>query len=671
VTSPDVPDLAHGLAEIWERFKPTVEEQTRSIEDAAIMLLEGGLSTEARREAERNAHKLAGSAGTFGFAEASELAREAEGLLDASTDLGRAETLRLSEIAVALRHALNRKAEPTLAKEVVGSPHAKTASVLVLDGDRGFVQRLEMEGEGRGLRLLPVRTIDEIGGVVSREDPAAIVVDPHQIGTREPLRELTNVVDGSKVIVCSERHRFEDRLEAARHGIRFFLEKPISPSIVVDAIVRIVGPVERASACVMAVDDSDEILSVVQQALTTHGYRFVGCRDPLVFWETLRSEEPDILLLDADMPVVSGVDLCKVVRSDIQWGSLPIVFLTSSRDASLVARVFAAGADDYVTKPVIEMELLTRISNRLERVRLARQAADLDYLTGTMNRQRLVSALDQMIDIASSDGSPVAIASIDVDGLEAINRSYGSGAGDRLLKRIGVVLRRRAGREDAVGRWTGGRFVAGFFDTTKQDTVRLLADLAQDLRSEDMDGAGGFVASFSAGVAEIPLDGADLRAGLKESEAALTLAKEGGGGKVVGVGWRPGVPDPSFVDVVVVEDDAPLAGLLTHALETRGLTTRHIGDGAEAARLLGGEDPEIRTRAVILDVDLPGLDGLGVLRTLKQSNVLVDTKVVMLTVRAAEVEVLKAMELGAFDHVSKPFSVPVLMQRVERALSDR
>lgn len=71
---------------------------------------------------------------------------------------------------------------------------------------------------------------------------------------------------------------------------------------------------------------------------------------------------------------------------------------------------------------------------------------------------------------------------------------------------------------------------------------------------------------------------------------------------------------------------------------------------------------------MLLDVDLPGLDGLSVLRRLARDDVLSRTRVIMLTARAGEAEVVEALELGAFDHVAKPFSVPVLMQRVRCAL---
>jgi DNA-binding response OmpR family regulator len=67
-------------------------------------------------------------------------------------------------------------------------------------------------------------------------------------------------------------------------------------------------------------------------------------------------------------------------------------------------------------------------------------------------------------------------------------------------------------------------------------------------------------------------------------------------------------------------------------------------------------------------VGLPGLDGLSVLRKLAEAGVLRSTRVIMLTLRSSDAEVLEALELGAFDHVAKPFSVPVLLHRIARAL---
>ncbi len=121
------------------------------------------------------------------------------------------------------------------------------------------------------------------------------------------------------------------------------------------------------------------------------------------------------------------------------------------------------------------------------------------------------------------------------------------------------------------------------------------------------------------------------------------------------------------VDVVMVEDDVVLAELVRHALQTRGYTAQVISDGRIAVDTLTGQTP-LRSRLLLLDVDLPGLDGLAVLRQLSAAGVTSTTPAIMLTVRASEREVLEALQSGAVDHVTKPFSMPVLMERIRLAL---
>ena len=126
--------------------------------------------------------------------------------------------------------------------------------------------------------------------------------------------------------------------------------------------------------------------------------------------------------------------------------------------------------------------------------------------------------------------------------------------------------------------------------------------------------------------------------------------------------------DPERVDVVLVEDDDVIADLVAHALRTRGYSVRHISDGLDAAVELGGAHPAVVAPVIILDWDLPGLQGIDVLRSLAAGGLLLGSRVIMLTARTSEREVLQALEAGAVDHVAKPFSVPVLMQRVRRAM---
>lgn len=98
--------LADRVAAIWQKFRPAIVERLVVLDEAAAALAGGRLDTDGRRAAFREAHKLAGSLGTFGFGVGSQLAREIEQMLNGESPLGEADATRLSTLLRALRNEL-------------------------------------------------------------------------------------------------------------------------------------------------------------------------------------------------------------------------------------------------------------------------------------------------------------------------------------------------------------------------------------------------------------------------------------------------------------------------------------------------------------------------------------------------------------------------------------
>jgi DNA-binding response OmpR family regulator/HPt (histidine-containing phosphotransfer) domain-containing protein len=120
---------------------------------------------------------------------------------------------------------------------------------------------------------------------------------------------------------------------------------------------------------VLAVDDDPQILAVLTKILEPLGLQVKTLENPQRLWEVLEATAPNLLILDIEMPFFNGIDLCQMIRNDKRWGDIPILFLTAHANPQTQHRVFAAGADDYVAKPIVQAELVTRVLNRLERVR--------------------------------------------------------------------------------------------------------------------------------------------------------------------------------------------------------------------------------------------------------------------------------------------------------------
>ena len=128
----------------------------------------------------------------------------------------------------------------------------------------------------------------------------------------------------------------------------------------------------------MVVDDDRMTLRLVRTLLEPWGIKVNILNDSLKFWDELQSVKPDLLILDVQMPNVDGIELCQLLRNDSRWAWLPIVFLTGQRDTQTIQQVFSAGADDFINKPVVAPELITRIFNRLERTRLLQEQAEIN-----------------------------------------------------------------------------------------------------------------------------------------------------------------------------------------------------------------------------------------------------------------------------------------------------
>ncbi len=121
---------------------------------------------------------------------------------------------------------------------------------------------------------------------------------------------------------------------------------------------------------VLVVDDDPSFLLTLPQQLQGYGFQVSTLDDPRQFWAVLEGVKPDVLILDIQMPQMSGLELCQRLRSAANWQKLPVMFLSVFADAKTQHDAFAAGADDYLYKPITAQVLGDRIHQRLHRIQV-------------------------------------------------------------------------------------------------------------------------------------------------------------------------------------------------------------------------------------------------------------------------------------------------------------
>jgi diguanylate cyclase (GGDEF)-like protein len=175
-----------------------------------------------------------------------------------------------------------------------------------------------------------------------------------------------------------------------------------------------------------------------------------------------RESAPDLVLLDVDMPELSGFEVCKAFKSDPGLAEVPIIFITSHESAQLEAKGLELGAADFIGKPPHAPLVLARVRT-YQRLKMLsdtmRSAVKMDFLTGAVTRRELEKVLTQEWLRAQRSAAPLALLLADIEGFTAYNAEFGEEKGDACLKSVADSLRSAAHRPtDVLGRFAGGKF---------------------------------------------------------------------------------------------------------------------------------------------------------------------------------------------------------------------
>ena len=360
-------DKSTDIGQIWSKFKDLAFQRLSDLENLAVASAEQNLQEELYQQAKSSAHKLAGSLGCFGFPEGSRIAKQIEQLLAhypiTETDLRQ---------IVKLTTSLNAELQHQPFEKTVNDALAKNISVLIVDRTRdpSIERQLIAEAKNSGMQTHLATDLARARTILEEE---SIDVLLHKIvfsdsEDLEFLEALHQLQPNLPIVAIAESPQLLDRLNFARKGGSLILQHPIEPVAAITAIFELLENLGNA-AKVLIIDDDPQVLLSLEMSLEPWGFEVTTLDKSAQFWEVLESVEPDILVLDIDMPELNGIELCQILRSDRYWQHLPILFLSVHQDRRTQEQAFKMGADDYICKPVTGSMLANRILNRLRRVR--------------------------------------------------------------------------------------------------------------------------------------------------------------------------------------------------------------------------------------------------------------------------------------------------------------
>lgn len=514
----NVPEINPDLIDIFQQSQSLLNARVHILEQVVEALNNHEFNEEWRQKATLESHKLVSSLGTFGFNTASEIARDLETIFKNQSEIEPKSISKISEQVKTIRAVLDQCPLPPLPEDFNSNEIAP--KILVITQELNFLEKLDLEALKWGLKTEIAITLAEGKTAIEKNQPNLILLDLEITKNLEDCLTFLAEINQRKiplpVLILTENKELETRVKISSLGGKGFLNKSmLIPDIIKTAINLLEQTIPKESK-IMIVDDDTISLNFVKSHLEPWGLKVKILENIEDFWQTLNDFSPYLLILDMEMPQMGGLDLCRLVRSDSRWASLPIIFLTSHRDPAAINQAFAAGADDFVNKPIVGSELVIRVINRIERVKLLRKSTEVDPVTGVIHRNRFVERLISFFCLAERYNHNLCIVVIKINNLTEIKNQYNLSVADQLSMSLGKYLKYKLRREDLITSWQDGIFVISMYPSIKEAIQPRLDKIFKFLKYHN------FQVSYdqemidlqvecSYGIAQFPQDGRDIQ----------------------------------------------------------------------------------------------------------------------------------------------------------------
>lgn len=671
----ETPIAPPEIARLRERFRATQSNTVAALKRLAAQLATDPNATEVLEALRRELHRLRGTAGSFGF---NEVSRLATGFEQRAHNWSAYPTLELHEREHAIRRFIERlesafneadDSDTTADKPIVPRP------TLVFVGNTELESQLTNEALLRGITIRPL-ALAECTADTIRE------IAPHAVLAQLPL--VRSVVDAARAMnlpLIALENRARDKRNNRASG-----DVTIAHAAAVVDVLDGVGPAfdmadqlvvlsNWSGATILAVDDDPIVLMLLRAIFPQPEFDLQTLQDATKLIEMIAPTdesptepstndpsspiieqtsaptadaviEPAMLILDVEMPNASGLELLEQIRKIPALSDLAVILLSGRADAATRNRAFALGADEFIAKPIVVSELKSRVTDRLERRRAARLAAGLHPATAIALPERMYrdgEAAMAFLRANSRGGVIVALRPIDPTITPAANAAW--------MRETARLAKRLRTRVLAVGYGVDQDLIAVAAVDVTTATARLERNAATAPKAAPRWRAG------LVALEDLP-DATFAEARRAAVEAANAAMHVPG---IVRLWTR----SDSLIapDVILVEDDPSLSDMIQYALKATGFTFSAFDNGNTALDALRHYETQGRRPIVLLDVDLPGIDGYTLHERLRVERP-GEYAIVFVTVHAAETDQLRALRAGAMDYITKPVNLRILMAKM-------
>ncbi|ERI50910.1 hypothetical protein N878_24365, partial [Pseudomonas sp. EGD-AK9] len=409
--------------------------------------------------------------------------------------------------------------------------------IYILEEEAAAGESMRLTLNNFGYQAEHFNSIAGLDAALQQHLPDALIVDVNLPGEScsglDYAARLQQRLDAPlPLLVLTQQDDFATQLQAVRAGALGFFAKPVDIPQLESRLERCFAQQHGEPYRVLIVDDDQDLASRYSLVLRGAGMLVEVLREPAQIFAHLRDFNPEVVLLDVNMPDCTGPELAQIIRCNDDWLRIPIIYLSAETDIAKQMSALIKAGDDFVSKPISDHALVATVFSRAQRARLLSNALARDSLTGLLKHGDIKEQVAIELERALRSGDRASVAMLDIDHFKRVNDSHGHAAGDNVIRALANLLRQRLRRIDSLGRYGGEEFLAVLPDCPPEQARLILDEIRQRFAELRFIAEGGeFSCTLSAGIAgtDVHSDAEQLR---ERADKALYAAKHGGRNQV-------------------------------------------------------------------------------------------------------------------------------------------
>jgi two-component system cell cycle response regulator len=423
---------------------------------------------------------------------------------------------------------------------------------------------------------------------------------------------------------------------------------------------------------VLVIDDDVHFVTYVKEVLEKHDYpvsiALNAERGLKLFYEW----KPNLILLDIVLPDHSGMYVLNQIVDKAMQEHIPIIMVSGNFSIENQINAYRSGAMDFLAKPFDVDLLVALVDNRFAMKQEWQRSIIIDELTGAYNRKHFNKMMKQKIECFKRSNELFSLVMLDLDYFKHVNDTYGHLQGDDVLQAFVATAKNNMRPTDILCRYGGEEFAIILPKTDAIQAAALIESFREQFNEIKFHANNEiFQVTFSSGITEITEANCHSEKLIGEADQALYSAKRTGRNQ--SIIYTKELIEREYeipINFIVVDDDPLIRDIVIHSFSNwKPANHRKVQASEYSSGMTFIESDwykEGEKYIILLDGSMPDLDGLEVLRQLREKYPEQQMLIVMLTARNNTKDIVHALQMGADDYVVKPFNMQELVLRIER-----